>query len=110
MEHELVSSFDDFFELTRDELLALPKFKEKSADNLLAALAQAKRVPMDRFLAGLSIPHVGEETAYLLATNFGTLETLQKAAQKRSPRCAASGKWWVVPCMHGSPTARTRKR
>lgn len=79
MEHELVSSYDDFFDLTRDELLALPGFKEKSADNLLASLAGVHTVPMDRFLVGLSIPHVGEETAYLLASSFGTLITLQKA-------------------------------
>jgi DNA ligase (NAD+) len=80
MEHELVSAYDDFFELTRDELLALPGFKEKSADNLLASLAASTRVPMDRFLVGLSIPHVGEETAYVLASNFGTIEKLQKAS------------------------------
>lgn len=80
MEHELVSSFDEFFDLTRDELLALPGFKEKSADNLLAMLAAATKVPLDRFLVGLSIPHVGEETAYLLASNFGTLTKLQKAS------------------------------
>ncbi|MDB5265563.1 MAG: NAD-dependent ligase [Parcubacteria group bacterium] len=80
MEHELVSSFDDFFELTRDELLALPGFKEKSADNLLASLADRTQVSMDRFLVGLSIPHVGEETAYLLASNFSTLAKLQKAS------------------------------
>lgn len=80
MEHELVSTFDEFFELTRDELLALPKFKEKSADNLMQALTQAKRVPLGRFLVGLSILHVGEETAYLLATHFGTIQKLQKAS------------------------------
>lgn len=80
MEHELVSSFEDFFDLTRDELLALPGFKEKSADNLIASLAASTRVPMDRFLVGLSIPHVGEETAYLLASSFGTIEKLRKAS------------------------------
>jgi DNA ligase (NAD+) len=80
MEHELVSSFDDFFDLTRDELLTLPGFKEKSADNLLASLADKRTVPFNRFLVGLSISHVGEETAFLLATNFGTLAKLQKAS------------------------------
>lgn len=82
MEHELVSAYDDFFELTRDELLALPGFKEKSADNLIDAITNTKRVPMDRFLVGLSIPHVGEETAYLLAGSFKTLAKLQKASEE----------------------------
>ncbi len=79
MEHELIGEFDDMFELTRDELLALPGFKEKSADNLLRALEKAKTVTLDRLLVGLSIPHVGEETALLLAQEFGTIETLRKA-------------------------------
>lgn len=79
MEHELVGDYDDFFELTRDELLGLPGFKEKSADNLLEALEKAKRVSLDRLLVGLSIPHVGEETAYLLAQEYRTLEALSRA-------------------------------
>ncbi|KND49172.1 MAG: DNA ligase, NAD-dependent [Parcubacteria bacterium C7867-008] len=80
MEHELVSAYDDFFDLTRDELLALPGFKERSADNLLASLAAVRSISMDRLLVGLSIPHVGEETAYLLAQNYPTMSSLQKAS------------------------------
>lgn len=76
MEHNLVSDFDDIFELTRDELLALPKIKEKSADNLLSAIEKAKTVPLDRLLVGLSIDHVGAETALLLARTFRTLHRL----------------------------------
>lgn len=83
MEHELVSSVDEFFELTRDELLALPGFKEKAADNLLAALSAKREVPLARLLVGLSIPHVGEETAYLLAGEFGTLGNLRQASIER---------------------------
>ena len=83
MEHELVGEFDDFFDLTRDELLALPGFKEKSADNLLASLENAKDVPLDRLLVGLSIPHVGEETARLLAGEFGTIDALRRATRER---------------------------
>lgn len=79
MHHELLSEFDDVFTLTRDELLALPGFKELSADNLITAIQAAKKVPFDRLLVGLSIDHVGEETAYLLATKFGTLAALEKA-------------------------------
>lgn len=79
MEHELVGSYDDFFDLTRDELLKLPGFKEKSADNLLTALEERKRISLDRLLVGLSIPHVGEETARILATHFETLPRLRHA-------------------------------
>lgn len=79
MKHELIANFDDIFDLTRDELLQLPGFKEKSADNLADAIEAAKKVSLDRLLIGLSIDHVGEETAYLLAVKFGTLANIQKA-------------------------------
>lgn len=82
MEHQLVGEFDDFFDLTRDELLALPSFKEKSVDNLMEAIERARIVSLDRLLVGLSILHVGEETAYLLATEFGTLARLMEATEK----------------------------
>lgn len=79
MEHELVSNPDDFFDLTHDELRALPGFKEKSAANLIEALAARTRVSLDRLLVGLSIPHVGEETARIIAMHFGTLPAMMRA-------------------------------
>ncbi len=82
MEHDLVANPDDFFELTEDELLALPGFKEKSAANLIKALEDRKRVSLDRLLVGLSIPHVGEETARAIAVHFGTLARLRDAESK----------------------------
>lgn len=81
MEHELVANPDDFFDLTRDELLKLPGFKEKSATNLIESLETKKRISLDRLLVGLSIPHVGEETARLLAIHFGTLAKLRDATR-----------------------------
>ncbi|KKT15413.1 MAG: ligase protein [Parcubacteria group bacterium GW2011_GWB1_43_6] len=56
--------------MKRGDLLTLPRFAEKSADNLLEAVEQAKKVSLPKFLAALSISQVGEETAYLLAENF----------------------------------------
>lgn len=82
MEHELVANPDDFFDLTRDELLKLPGFKEKSATNLIESLEQKKSISLDRLLVGLSIPHVGEETARLLAIHFGTLAKLRDAKRE----------------------------
>lgn len=81
MEHDLVSDFDDIFELTKDELLALPGFEETKAEKLSRAIQAAKKVSCDRFLIGLGIPHVGEETAYLLAGHFGTLAKLRAASE-----------------------------
>jgi DNA ligase (NAD+) len=91
MEHKLVSNFDDIFELTKDELLGLPKFEETKAANLVRSIEAAKRVPLDRLLIGLGIEHVGGETAYLLATRFGTLAALQKASEESLSRIAGIG-------------------
>ncbi len=79
MENGLISTSADIFKLKRVELLALPRFAEKSVDNLIASIEKAKKVALGRFIISLSIPHVGEETAYLLAEKFGDLRTIQEA-------------------------------
>lgn len=79
LEAELISSYDDFFTLKKGDLLSLPRFAEKSVDNLLSAIQNRKEISLPRFIISLSIPQVGEETAYLLAENFGNLEKLQNA-------------------------------
>jgi DNA ligase (NAD+) len=82
MEHDLVADFDDIFDLTKDELLALEGFEELKASNLIKGIEEArKNVPLDRLIIGLGIPHVGSENAYLLAINFGTLGALRKASE-----------------------------
>ncbi len=82
MEQNLISDFDDIFELTKEELLTLEGFEEKKADNLVGAIKISKKVSLGRLLIGLGIPHVGGETAFLLATNFPTLGALGKASEE----------------------------
>lgn len=82
MEHGLLTDFDDIFDLTFDEVKALPGFKDVSAKKLIDAIAAAKRVPLDRLLVGLSIDHVGAETALLLARKFRTLHLLSQQGTK----------------------------
>ncbi|MDQ3014344.1 MAG: NAD-dependent DNA ligase LigA [bacterium] len=79
LEHKLISSAADIFTLKRGDLLELPRFAEKSVDNLLEGIEKARNVPFARFIIGLSIPHVGEETAYLLAQKCSSLDTLKDA-------------------------------
>jgi DNA ligase (NAD+) len=75
----LVATPGDIFRLTRETLLAQPGFKEKSADNLVAAIAARRTVGLDRFLYALGIRHVGEVTARDLARAFGSAEAVQAA-------------------------------
>ena len=91
MEHELVSDFDDFFDLTYDEVLALPSFKETSARNLIDAIQRGRTTPFDRLLVGLSMLHVGSETATLLAQTYGTIEKLEEASEDELARVKGIG-------------------
>ena len=79
MQHDLISDPADIFELTHDELVALPGMQEKSAKNLIDAIDLKKTVPLERFLVSLSIPHVGEETAVVLTQHFRDIKALRAA-------------------------------
>jgi DNA ligase (NAD+) len=76
----LVVNFDDIFTLKKGDLLNLPRFAEKSVNNLLLAIEKSRKVSLDRFLVSLSIGQVGEETAYDVAAHFGTLEKVLTAS------------------------------
>lgn len=75
----LVSTYDDIFTLKKGDLLALPRFAEKSVDNLLGSIEKSKKVSLSRFIVSLSIPNIGEETAILLANEFGDIKKLEDA-------------------------------
>ena len=75
----LMTSFDDIFTLKKGDLLALPRFAEKSVENILASVEAARKTTLARLLTALSIPQVGEETANDLANHFGTMEKLRAA-------------------------------
>jgi DNA ligase (NAD+) len=82
LDEGLVSDFSDIFTITKGDLLSLPRFAEKSADNLIASIEKAKNVTLARLLIGLSIEHVGEETAIDIANHFKTLEKIQSAKRE----------------------------
>ncbi|MEK7505866.1 MAG: NAD-dependent DNA ligase LigA [Patescibacteria group bacterium] len=80
LKHQLVSSYEDFFTLTRGDLLSLPRFGELSADNLITSIKERTTVTLPRFIISISIPQVGEETAYDLAENFSSLSSIENAS------------------------------
>lgn len=70
MDVGIISNFDDIFILKKSDLESLDRFGEKSINNLLEAIEKARNVTLARFIASLSIPQVGEETARDLAGYF----------------------------------------
>src|SRR3989344_3094565 len=79
LEKNLISEYADIFTLKKGDLLSLPRFAEKSVDNLLNYIKKASETTLPRLLIGLSIPQVGEETAHDLAEYFKTIENLRSA-------------------------------
>jgi DNA ligase (NAD+) len=88
----LIATPADIFRLTREQLLALPGFKEKSADNLIAAIAARRMVGLDRFLYALGIRHVGETTARDLARALGSAEAVRDVALAAADDAEARGR------------------
>jgi DNA ligase (NAD+) len=83
LEKNLVQHYDDFFTLTEGDMLTLEGFAEVSAKKLIASIKKTtQHVSLSRLVTGLSIPHVGEETAILLAEHYKTLDDLFDVTQE----------------------------
>ena len=81
----LVREFADLYRLKdrRDDVIALERMGEKSADNLLHAIEASKTHPLSRLLAALNIRHVGRRTAEMLAEHFGSMDRLEQASAQQ---------------------------
>ncbi|MGE4158528.1 MAG: NAD-dependent DNA ligase LigA [Planctomycetota bacterium] len=105
LESGLIADAADLFALQRSDLLKLERMGEKSADNLLKAIEQAKSKDLWRWIHALGIPMVGEATARTLATTFGHLEALSASDETALQRVKDIGPemssaihaWFNVP-------------
>ncbi len=75
----LVKNLADLYTLTKDQLLTLDGFADRSATLLLDAIERSKKISLERFLFGLGIRQVGQHIARVLARHFGTLEAILEA-------------------------------
>ncbi|MYZ51554.1 NAD-dependent DNA ligase LigA [Malikia spinosa] len=78
----LIRTLPDLYQLSAEQLAGLDRMAEKSAQNLVDALAQARQTTLGRFLFGLGIRHVGEATAKELARHFGSLDAVMAASEE----------------------------
>jgi DNA ligase (NAD+) len=78
----LVRSLPDLYRLTKEQLIELDGFQERSAGNVVAAIEASKAIPFARVLFGLNIPDVGWVTARNLARHFGSVDRLAAASQE----------------------------
>ena len=71
----------DIYRLEKEELTALDRMGERSAEKLLSAIDKSKNTTLERFLYGLGIREVGEATAVALATHYGKLDSVLEASE-----------------------------
>lgn len=83
LDEGLIANASDLFTLTTGDLEGLEGFGEVAAKNLVDGVAARRTISLDRFLIGLSIDHVGEETARDIAEHFGTLDRISNASHEQ---------------------------
>jgi DNA ligase (NAD+) len=87
----LVRDPGDIYSLTKEQLVALERMGEKSADNLLRSIEQSKDRSLRRLIFALGIRHVGGEIAGILANHFGSIDALARAEQEELEEIPAVG-------------------
>ena len=75
----LVSDAADLYDLTAEQLEGIERLAEKSAGNLVQAIAATKQQPLSKLLFALGIEHVGETAAREIARHFGTMDAILSA-------------------------------
>lgn len=79
IENDLIFSSADLYTLRAEDVQNLERMGEKSAQNLIEAIARSKSAGLERLLCALGIPNVGEVAAEALAKKFRTLEACMSA-------------------------------
>ena len=74
----LLTSYADIFQLTIEKLVSLDRMGQKSAENLINAISNSKKISLSRFLYSLGIRHVGENIADILARKAGSLDSIMQ--------------------------------
>lgn len=87
----LIRRFEDIYRLRKEDLLGLPRFAEKSAQNLLDAIGRSKHTTLAKFLFAIGILHVGEYAARLLARSFRGIEDLYRVNHEQIVRIRQIG-------------------
>jgi DNA ligase (NAD+) len=87
----VVEDPSDLYRMTKDKVVELEGFADKSAQNLIDRIAESRQPPLGRFLYALGIPQVGEATADLLAADFGTIDRLRSASEEDLMRVEGVG-------------------
>lgn len=86
-----IRKVEDLYRLTKDQLLEIEGWQDKSADNFLESIQKSREVPFARVLYALGIRHIGETTAKMLASHFGSIDALMAASAEELLQIADIG-------------------
>ncbi len=103
VDHGLIKSFSDFYRLQKDQIIALDRQGDKSAENILGSIEKSKQTTLARFIFSLGIRFVGEQTAKSLAEHFVTVDDFLTASEESlltipdiGPKVAKSIQNWLT--------------
>ena len=83
LNENIISDPADLYYLTENDLIVLERMADKSVENLLASIEGSKKPPLEKFIFGLGIRHVGEHISRILTKEFLTLDNLIKATEDK---------------------------
>lgn len=102
VDNKLLSSFSDFYRLTKESILSLDRQGDKSAENIINSIENSKHPTLARFIFALGIRFVGEQTGKHLADHFLTIDRFLQASEEElllvpeiGPKVAKSIRDWT---------------
>ena len=80
-----IKKFKDLYHLTKEQLLTLEGFKDKSAENILASIENSRKVKLEKYLSAISIPNIGKGNAKTISKLFhGNYDSFTKACEEKT--------------------------
>lgn len=102
VQEKMIKSFSDLYQLNKEKLSQLERQGQKSIENILNSIEKSKQTTVAKFIYGLGIRFVGEQTAKLLADHFLTVEKFMSAKTEElesvpeiGPKVSASIIKWI---------------
>ncbi len=92
IDNNIIKNIADIYGVTKEQLLVLEGFAEKSAENLLSSINKSRENDLGRLIFGLGIKNIGKKSADSLAKHFGSLDKLMAATEEELTDIADVGK------------------
>ena len=79
----LIKTCADLYSLTKEDILSLERFADKSANNLIESIEKSKQIPFERVLFAIGIRYVGETVAKTIVASLRTIDNIRNASTEK---------------------------